>query len=77
MEPRKGVEPRKGTAGKRADPGRQAGMGKTPPASRGERPGTGALCPEAQADGVPCFELGRDCEVCEHARPEGGSHRGR
>lgn len=29
--------------------------------------GTGALCPEAQADGVPCTELGRDCEVCEHA----------
>lgn len=31
------------------------------------RPGSGALCPEAQADGVPCTELGRDCEVCEHA----------
>jgi len=29
--------------------------------------GTGALCPEAQADGVPCTELGRDCEVCERA----------
>ena len=28
--------------------------------------GTG-LCPEAQADGVPCTELGRDCEVCERA----------
>lgn len=25
------------------------------------------LCPEAQADGVPCPELGRDCEICEHA----------
>jgi hypothetical protein len=25
------------------------------------------LCPEAQADGVPCFELGRDCETCEMA----------
>ena len=28
--------------------------------------GTG-LCPEAQADGVPCTELGRDCEICERA----------
>ena len=27
----------------------------------------GALCAEAQADGVPCFELGRDCETCERA----------
>jgi hypothetical protein len=32
--------------------------------------GTGALCPEAQADGVPCFEIGRDCETCEKARQE-------
>ena len=24
-------------------------------------------CPEAQADGVPCTELGRDCEQCERA----------
>jgi hypothetical protein len=30
--------------------------------------GTG-LCPEAQADGVPCTELGRDCEICERAYP--------
>ena len=37
-----------------------------------ERPGTGALCPEAQADGVPCFERGRDCAICEHARGERG-----
>jgi hypothetical protein len=43
-------------------------------ARRGARPraqlrehGCGALCPEAQADGVPCFELGRRCETCEHA----------
>ncbi len=28
--------------------------------------GTG-LCPEAQADGVPCTALGRDCETCERA----------
>jgi hypothetical protein len=27
------------------------------------------LCEQAQADGVPCFELGRDCEICEHASP--------
>lgn len=27
----------------------------------------GVLCAEAQADGVPCFELGRDCETCERA----------
>jgi len=29
--------------------------------------GCGALCPEAQADGVPCFELGCRCETCEQA----------
>ncbi|MBZ5637653.1 MAG: hypothetical protein LAO51_02735 [Acidobacteriia bacterium] len=28
------------------------------------------LCEEAQADGVPCYELGRPCETCERARPE-------
>ncbi len=28
--------------------------------------GTG-LCSEAQADGVPCTELGRDCEICDRA----------
>lgn len=33
----------------------------------GEIGGTG-LCPEAQADGVPCTALGRDCELCERAR---------
>lgn len=27
------------------------------------------LCSEAQADGVPCFELGRHCETCERAAP--------
>lgn len=27
----------------------------------------GALCDEAQADGVPCPDMGRDCEKCEHA----------
>jgi hypothetical protein len=28
------------------------------------------LCDEAQADGVPCWELGRQCETCERARPK-------
>jgi hypothetical protein len=31
--------------------------------------GLGVLCAEAQADGVPCHELGRDCDVCEMAAP--------
>jgi len=31
--------------------------------------GLGVLCPEAQADGVPCTELGRDCEICGMAAP--------
>jgi hypothetical protein len=31
--------------------------------------GPGALCPEAQADGVPCQELGKDCPTCEKAVP--------
>ena len=30
--------------------------------------GPGALCAEAQADGVPCTELGRDCETCSKAQ---------
>ena len=29
--------------------------------------GTGALCPDAQADGVPCPELDRDCQKCGRA----------
>jgi hypothetical protein len=37
------------------------------PRARRRDLGTGALCPEAQADGVPCTELGRDCEICERA----------
>jgi hypothetical protein len=45
------------------------------------RPGTGALCPEAQADGVPCTEKGRDCDTCERAAalpdPKPAEHRGR
>jgi hypothetical protein len=41
--------------------------------------GPGALCSEAQADGVPCTELGRECERCERAagreRPPKGKDR--
>jgi hypothetical protein len=37
-----------------------------PKASPGEDLG-GPLCAEAQADGVPCYELGRECETCERA----------
>ena len=25
----------------------------------------GVLCAEAQADGVPCYEVGKPCAVCE------------
>jgi hypothetical protein len=28
------------------------------------------LCPEAQADGVPCYEAGRSCDVCGRAGAE-------
>lgn len=31
--------------------------------------GLGVLCPEAQADGVPCSELGRECDICPMAAP--------
>jgi hypothetical protein len=41
--------------------------GQTPAGE--ERPGSGALCDQAQADGVPCFEIGKECETCEHAKP--------
>lgn len=27
-------------------------------------------CEQAQADGVPCTELGRHCEICEQAYAE-------
>ena len=30
----------------------------------------GPPCPESQADGVPCDELGRDCDDCERGRTE-------
>lgn len=29
----------------------------------------GVCCAEAQADGVPCFELGVDCLECDRADP--------
>lgn len=29
--------------------------------------GLGVGCAEAQADGVPCEEIARDCEECERA----------
>lgn len=29
----------------------------------------GVCCAGAQADGVPCTELGRDCLECEQAEP--------
>jgi hypothetical protein len=32
-----------------------------------EETGQGIPCREAQADGAPCFELGRDCAECEKA----------
>ncbi len=34
-----------------------------------QKEGLGVLCPEGQADGVPCDELGRECETCEKAVP--------
>lgn len=30
--------------------------------------GPGPFCCQAQADGVPCFEVGVDCEECEEGR---------
>lgn len=33
----------------------------------------GPPCPESQADGVPCDELGRDCDDCERGYPEEAS----
>lgn len=47
-------------------------MGQKPRESRKARkPAAGIhpLCAEAQADGVPCYEVGRACETCERARP--------
>jgi hypothetical protein len=47
-------------------------MGQNPRERRKGReaaPRTHPLCAEAQADGVPCYEVGRECETCERARP--------
>lgn len=32
-----------------------------------ESTGLGVPCGQAQADGVPCFELDRDCSECDEA----------
>jgi hypothetical protein len=40
--------------------------------SRSSTPATSGLgtgCPESQADGVPCAEIGTDCEICGRAAP--------
>ena len=47
--------------------------GKREPQREPVETGTGALCPEAQADGVPCAEVGRDCDICERASEAGKS----
>jgi hypothetical protein len=50
-------------------------MGQNPRETRKPEKKTMAphpLCAEAQADGVPCYEAGRKCEVCERARPKAG-----
>ena len=40
-------------------------MGQKPDSEqKPELPGTGP-CAEAQADGVPCTKVGKDCEECE------------
>jgi hypothetical protein len=45
-------------------------MAAPTPALAAATSGPGALCPEAQADGVPCAELGVDCLVCGRAAPD-------
>jgi len=44
----------------------RSGTHRAPKGQPGEGRG-GPLCADAQADGVPCFELGRECETCEKA----------
>ncbi len=39
----------------------------TPADERLARSGLGTLCSEAQADGVPCAAVRRDCCICDHA----------
>ncbi len=43
------------------------GRGRTHRVNSHSERALNVLCAEAQADGVPCFELGRDCETCERA----------
>jgi len=43
------------------------GMGHESALQKRAEMSPGPLCAEAQADGVPCTELGRDCETCERA----------
>lgn len=50
-------------------------MTKSVPAVEEPRAGLGTGCAEAQADGVPCSELDRDCETCEKAEETMGSTR--
>ncbi len=52
---------RRGTPGTGEDPGRRR---RPDVAVEAGPPG---LCPEAQADGVPCTEMGKPCEVCDAA----------
>jgi len=52
---------------KNRDAGRSPGESSTHENSRPVESGPGALCAEAQADGVPCMEMGRDCETCRRA----------
>jgi hypothetical protein len=42
-------------------------MSENPRKNESEQPWP--LCAEAQADGVPCTALGRECDVCERAYP--------
>ncbi len=39
--------------------------------------GLGVLCTDAQADGVPCPEQGKECEHCERARARQRERPGR
>jgi len=48
----------------RVDP-KKAVRASTPPPEPGWD--VELLCSEAQADGVPCTEVGRACETCERA----------
>ena len=55
------------TEGKDRDAGRASGENFADNGRGPVKSGPGGLCAEAQADGVPCTELGRDCETCRRA----------